>query len=61
MINVVLSLWVRGRDGVTKGKVVKEGSSTSSTLNSKVRKDKPSLHELACIKFRRTKPKAGLM
>jgi len=39
MINAVLSLEVLRKDGATKDKVVKGGSSTSSNPDFRVRKD----------------------
>jgi len=46
MRNGALSLRLLGRDGATRGKVVKGGSNTSSRTNSKVRKDALLLRKL---------------
>jgi len=46
MINVVLSIRALGKDGAIRGKVVKGGSTASSSSDSRVRKDASSSHEL---------------
>jgi len=63
MLNVVLFERILGEDGVTRDEVGKGGSSTTSSLDSRGEKDAPSSHKekQTNIKFRRTKPKVGLM
>jgi len=46
MINRVLSLEVIGKDAAIRGKVAKGGSRTSSSSDSRGRKDAPSSHKL---------------